>query len=63
MKIIQIRVEKADELGEPGLAWPERGHEKETAGFPLELGEDATDERYCGEGVGRHSLPADLQRI
>ena len=45
------------------LAWPERGYEKETTGFPLEFAEDATDERYRGEGVGGHSLPADLQRI
>ena len=38
------------------LAWPERGYEKETTGFPLEFAEDATDERYRGEGVGGHSL-------
>ena len=37
-----------DESGEPVLASSERGYEKETAGFPLELEEDATDERYRG---------------
>ena len=40
--------EKADEMGEPVLAWPEWGYE-ETAEFPLELGEDATDDRYRGK--------------
>ena len=30
--------EKVDELGEPELPWSERGYEKETAGFPLQLG-------------------------
>ena len=33
------------------LAWPERGYEKETTGFPLEFAEDSTDERYQGKAL------------
>ena len=47
--------EKANESGEPEFMCLKRGYE-EMSGFPLELGEDATDERYR-EGRRRPTFP------